>query len=166
METPIARTHGLLIAVVLAVACGPAAPPDPDAELRALVAAAEQAAEAREAGPLQGWIADDYADEQGRDAQTLRTLVGMRLLRHGDVYLLTRIDDLRIEEPGLARVGLFVAMAGNDIQSPDELLPTTASLYRFDFTLRKPAAQLEDGDFEDWRVVQADFRRARIDDFR
>jgi len=158
---------GIVLALVASlVACSADPPPGPEAQLLQLVDEAERAAEARDADPLQRFIADDYSDAEGRDAQAIRALIGFRLLRHGRVHLLTRVEEIVLGEPGNATVSLFAAMAGGPLASLEDLASAQASLYRFDFTLRKPEPDIADGRFDSWRVVSARFRRARIDDFR
>lgn len=140
-----------------ALACGGDAA-SPEAQVRATLAAAESAAEARDAAALKEWISEAYHDDAGNDRRAVGALVGMHLLQQRSVHLLTRTVSLEIPRPGEATAQVLVAMAGSPIDGPELLAGVRADLYRFDLELRD-----EDGS---WRVVSAAWRPAALDDFR
>ena len=133
---------------VLATGCGAN---DPEAEIRALIAAAEEAAEARDVGFFSATLADDYRDARGNDRETmLRTLRGY-FIANQRIEILSRVDEIVIEGDGSARAVVHAGMVGRraDAALIDGI---DADLYRFELTL------VDDGG--EWRVFRADFRRA------
>jgi hypothetical protein len=88
------------IALLCAVlACG-SEPGPPQAQIRAVLEAAESAAEAKDVKALERSISESYRDPAGRDKRALGGLLAFTLLRHESIHLLTRIDDLSFPEPG------------------------------------------------------------------
>jgi hypothetical protein len=141
----------LSAAVVLAsaVAAGCAAS-DPEAEIRTRLAAAEQAAEARDTGFFGELIGDGYRDAQGNDrAEVLRTLRGL-FLANQRLEVVSRIDEVELESDDAARVVLHAGMLGQ--RAGAQLLAgVDADLYRFELEL------VNDGG--DWRIIGAKWRR-------
>ena len=129
----------------------------PEAQIRALVAQAQTAAEARDAPALRALIADDYADAQGNDRKVMENLVRLHLLRNQSIHLLTRIRDIAFPQPDRATVSVAAAMAGRPVASAGELVGVNADLYRFDLELIR-----RDGK---WQVQRAAWEPARLDDF-
>ena len=138
----------LLLAAGLA-ACGNG--PSPEDEIRAVVAAAEQAAEARDAFALRALVADDYRDDRGQGAEEIRRIVHGYLVAHQSVRLLVRIEEIELPATDLARLRATVAMVGKDTDAASAW-DLAADVYEFDVTLAR-----EDGE---WRVTRADWRPA------
>ena len=165
MPSLAARTaprRGLAAGVLLALACGLACAPDansPEERIRAVLAALEAGAEAKQASAMKQHVSEAYRDAQGNDKRAIAQLVAFHLLRNQSVYLLTRVRSVAIEAPGQGSAEVLVAMAGTPIAGPEALVGLRADLYRFDLRL----AEEPDGD---WRVRSAEWRRAAIDDFR
>jgi hypothetical protein len=150
-------TRGWAFALALAAsACG-GDPATPEARIRALLAGAEAAAEAKDAGGLKELVSDAYADDQGQDKRAVMGLVTFYFMRHQTIHLLTRVDRIELADDGSARAGVFVAMAGTPILGLDDLARLRADLYRFDFALAE--------ENDDWRVTSASWRRAETADF-
>jgi hypothetical protein len=126
--------------------------------VRAVIAALEAGAEARDAAAMKQHVSLRYRDARGQDRRAVAALVAFQLLRNRSVYLLTRVRAVEIAPPGEARVDAVVAMAGVPIPSPEALIGLRADLYRFELRLREE----EDGA---WRVVSADWHPAVLDDF-
>ena len=145
----------LIIALVLS-GCS-SDPGSPDQQIRALVAQAQTAAEARDLGELRGLIAEDYRDGQGNDQKAVENLLRFYLLRNQSVHLFTRIRDLQVTSPDQATLSVAAAMAGRAITNPGELAGLNANLYRFDLELIRQAGA--------WRVRGASWEPARLDDF-
>lgn len=146
---PILRaTEAALLAALLAAGCAPAGTPED--EIRALVAAAEEAAEAHNASALKDLVADDYADQAGRGAADLRSYLHGWLIAHPSVSLLTRVDSIELEGTELARLKVTVGMLGRDAAA-DSSWDLAADLWRFDLRLAR------DGD--DWRVIRASLQQ-------
>lgn len=143
------KALGLVSALaVLATGCGAG---DPEAEIRALLAAAEEAAEARDVGFFSGVLADGYRDARGNDRdEMLRRLRGY-FIANQRIEILSRVDEIVVEGDGSARAVVHAGMVGR--RAGAELIDgIDADLYRFELTL------VDDG--AGWRVARADFRRA------
>jgi hypothetical protein len=133
---------------VLATGCGAY---DPEADVRELIAAAEDAAEARDVGFFSGVLAERYHDAHGNDRESmLRTLRGY-FIANQRIEIVSRIDEVVITGDGTARAVVHAGMVGRraDATLIDGL---DADLYRFELEL------VDDGD--SWMVIRADFRRA------
>ena len=133
---------------VLGTGCGAA---DPQAEIRALLAEAEEAAEARDVGFFSGVLADGYRDARGNDRdEMLRTLRGY-FIANQRIEILSRVDEIVDESDGSARAVVHAGMVGR--RAGAELIDgIEADLYRFELTLVNDGAE--------WQVASADFRRA------
>lgn len=150
---------GLWMWMIVALALGACSrPSSPEAEIRAFVAKAQAAAEARDVSALRALIADDYGDSRGYDRKTVVNLIRLQVLRHQTIHLFTRIRAIELPEPGYARLNVAVAMAGRPVAQADELAGVTADLYRFEFELVR-------GSDREWQIRQATWEPARLDDF-
>jgi hypothetical protein len=154
------RRRRALLAVFTfqALAACPAEPDSPEAQVRALFALAETAAEEKDAGALKELISEHYTDDGGRDRQAIAGMLSFHFLRHQTIHLLTRVHAIGFPEATRAAATIFVAMGGTPILVVDDLARVRADLYRFDFDLA------DEGD-GDWRVTRAAWRRATPDDF-
>ena len=149
--TPIRRARNLALAAVLALAgCGTTGTPED--EIRALVDAAERAAEERDAADLRALVADDYRDPGGRTAGDIRGILHGYLVAHQSIRLITRIDSIELEGTELARLKVTVGMLGREADS-DSNWALAGDVYRFDLRLAR-----EDGD---WRVIRAGWQDNR-----
>lgn len=141
----IRRAIKLALAAIFALAgCGPSGTPED--EIRALVDAAELAAEERDATDLRALIADDYRDPSGRSAGDVRSVLHGYLVAHQSIRLITRIDSIELEGTELARLKVTVGMLGRDANS-DSNWDLAGDVYRFDLRLAR-----ED---DEWRVIRA-----------
>ena len=146
----------LVAALVLAGCSGGEA--TPEERVRAVLAELEQAAEARDVGAIKPHISESYKDENGNDRRGLLGLATAHFMRNKSVYLLVRLSDVQLPEPGRAQVDAFVALAGQPLRDLAALPELRADLYRFGFALRD-----EDGE---WRVTAADWHPATLADFQ
>jgi DNA-binding GntR family transcriptional regulator len=126
--------------------------------VRAVLAALEAGAEARDAAAMKEHVSERYRDARGQDRRAVAALVAFHFLRNRSVHLLVRVRAVEIAPPGEARVDAVVAMAGVPIATPEALVGLRADLYRFELRLREE----DDGA---WRVVSADWHPARVEDF-
>jgi len=133
---------------MLAAGCGPAGTPEDG--IRALVAAAEEAAEARDASALKDLVADDYQDPSGRSASDIRSYVHGWLIAHQSVHLITRVDSIELEGTEQARLAVTVGLLGREAAS-DSAWDLAGDVWRFDLRLAR------DGD--DWRVIRAGWQQ-------
>lgn len=110
-------------------------------QVRALIASAEEAAEARDVSDVLDLVADDYSDRRGNTRDSLRLFLRAYFASHPELELVTSIDALEFPADGLARARVSVR---------------GLQLDRFDFgesavlevELRRAAGE--------WRVVRAD----------
>jgi hypothetical protein len=131
--------------------------PTPEERVVAVLAELERAAEARDVGLIEPHVSESYKDENGNDRRALLGLATAHFMRNKSVYLLVRVSDVALPEPGRAQVDAFVALAGQPIRDLAALPELHADLYRFGFALRD-----EDGE---WRVTAADWHPATLADF-
>jgi len=124
---------------------------DPEAEIRALLAGAEEAAEARDVGFFGDALGDGYRDARGNDREdVLRMLRGL-FIANQRIEIVSRVDEIVIEGGDAARAVVHAGMVGRRTDSSliDGL---DADLYRFELEL------VNDGG--NWQVIGADFKRA------
>ena len=146
----------LLTALVLSACdCEASSPED---QVRAVLAAAEDAAERNQFRALRALISVNYSDERGRDQQAMGQLLFLYVRRHRSVHVLTRVSSITFPEPTRAHVSLLVATAGQPIEAPEDLSRVSADLHRFELVL-------VDDDLGDWKVTSANWRRAQLPDF-
>jgi hypothetical protein len=129
----------------------------PEAQVRALLAQGETAAEKKESGVLRQLISEKYSDSQGQDKKAVDALLRYYFLRNQSIHLFTRIRQIGFPQPDLAQADVMVAMAGQPISDAEELERLRADLHRFEITLAR-----ENGE---WKVVRAEWRRAEFADF-
>lgn len=123
----------------------------PDTQVRAVIAQAERAAEARDAAALFDLLAPGYHDGRGNRFEDIKLMVRGYLVAHQSIHLLTRVESVELPATDLARVRATVAMLGREAE-PDSAWDLAAEIYEFDLTLAR--------DGGDWRVTRADWRRA------
>jgi hypothetical protein len=137
-----------LLAAALVAGCGAG---DPEAEVRALLAAAEEAAEARGAGFFADALGAGYRDTRGRSRdEAIRTVRGF-FIANQRIEIVSRVDEIVIDGEGAARAVVHAGMLGRRTGAP-LIDGIDADLYRFELTLVNAGG--------DWQVVGADFRRA------
>jgi ketosteroid isomerase-like protein len=140
----------LLAAASLCAAAACSRPPAAEDEIRAMFAAAERAAEARDVGAVLALVSDEYADDSGRGRADLRNLLRGWFVLHPDVNLVTRVDSLEIESAEHALATLTVGMLGRRGEAEDPSL--AADLQTIDLALRRDGGE--------WRVTRAEWRSA------
>jgi ketosteroid isomerase-like protein len=143
------RRSILLLTAIAVTSCS--GDTSPEAQVRAVVAEAEAAAEARDASALLDLIADDYRDGRGNGAEEIRRYVRGYLMAHQSVHLLVRVEELELKATDLARLRATVAMVGREAESA-AAWELAADVHEFDVTLAR-----EDGE---WRVTRADWGTA------
>ncbi|MCU0975178.1 MAG: nuclear transport factor 2 family protein [Steroidobacteraceae bacterium] len=142
-----ASLAALVVLGALLSGCGQ--PDSPEAQVRAVVQEAKEAAEARDASRLFDLIAPDYRDPRGFDADELERYLRGWLIAHQRVRLLTRVESIEFPAEDLARLSVTVGMVGREAGA--EAWNLAADVYDIDVTLAR-----ENGE---WRVTRADWRR-------
>lgn len=139
-------------AVLLALAFGGCAgPADPEAQLRALITAAEAAAEQRDTGFFRDLIAPGYADSRGNDRQRLIDYLRGYFLVHREIDVVSRIATVEVSGADAARIVVHAGILGRRAGQP-ALAGLAADLYRIEL-------ELVGGDGA-WRVIGASWERA------
>jgi len=126
----------LVLLFPLLVACSD--PPDsPEQRISELIRRGEQAAEARERDFFDDVISGQYSDAEGRSRRDILRLLTGYFLRNRSVYLLVRIDEIRIQGDQRGQAVLYAGMAGSPVEGFEQLFALRASVYRIglDFTL-------------------------------
>jgi hypothetical protein len=144
------KTTGIASAVagVLVAGCGSS---DPEVEIRALLAAAEQAAEERDAGAFGDAVGAAYRDTRGNDRERLLRSIRGYFIANQRIEIVSRVDEIVLEGTDAARAVVHAGLAGQ--RSGAALIDgIEADLYRFELEL------VNDGG--DWRIIGADYRRA------
>jgi len=136
----------LVSCLLLGIAAGCGAKKDP---IESLLADLEEAAEARDAGRIEGHLTPDFVGTGG----TRRGDVGPLLRRTFAAYESVNLDvyDVKIERQGeSARLGFAVDFNGRtlELRGLAGLLPPSA-MFRFDLGLRLAG--------DDWEVASADW---------
>ncbi len=129
----------------------------PEERIKESLAALEQAAEARELGPLRNAILDEYSDNEGHDKKSITQLIRVIFLRQQNIHLLTRIKSIQVLDTGNAIADVLVAMAGRPVDDVGTLMGLSADLFRFEVELKEQGG--------DWKVAGAIWRRATPDEF-
>ncbi|HRP35685.1 MAG TPA: hypothetical protein PLI48_07355 [Gammaproteobacteria bacterium] len=139
---PLASWLAWLLAAALLGGCSK--PVDaPEARLRALLAEAEQAAEAGDHQALAAWVARDYADSAGRDRRTVALTLRGLLMRYPRLELIVTVREIQLHSPQLATVRLEILSAGAGASG------LAADAFGLELSLR------DDGG---WKVTRAEWR--------
>jgi hypothetical protein len=131
-----ANTSLIFIATILLAAC--AAKSSDESQVRALIDGVEAAAEARDAGDVLEFVADDYADSSGLDKPQLQNFLRGYFLAHPKLELVVSIESLEFPVDGLAQA--VVSVATVELGDPD--------LQRLKVEFRRADGQ--------WQVARAD----------
>ena len=128
----------------------------PEDQVRRFIESGVMAAEARDVLAIRDLISKDYRDDGGRDRRKLAGLAAAYFLRHKNIYLFTKINEISFPVAGQSRVEVFVAMTGLPVTGAEALFDLRADVYQFELKL------INEGD--DWLLKQAAWQRASIDD--
>lgn len=124
---------------------------DPEAEIRALLSAAEQAAEARDGGFFADLVGASYRDPRGNDRAELVRTIRAYFLANQRIEVVSRIDEVVLAGRDAARATVHAGLVGQRAGAAG-LGGLDADLYRFELELVN-----DDGD---WRIIGATWRRA------
>ncbi len=124
----------------------------PEAQVRAVIAAGEQAAEARDLSGLLAHVSPAFLDEHGGGQDELKQVLRGYFVTHQSIALLTRIDSVEFPYRDLARVRLTVGTLGR------EAAGATAFEFATDINEIVLELKLED---DEWKVVRAAWQSTR-----
>ena len=124
----------------------------PEAQVRAVIAAGEQAAEARDLSGLLAHVSPAFLDEHGGGQDELKQVLRGYFVTHQSIALLTRIDSVEFPYRDLARVRLTVGTLGR------EAAGATAFEFATDMNEIVLELKLED---DEWKVVRAAWQSTR-----
>lgn len=136
----------LIILTLPSVITGCSEPSPPEAEIRALIANAETAAEARDLGYIRPLIAEAYTDRRGYNKPEIENLLRLLFARYQSLHLQVYIESIEFEQPYIANATALVGMADTAGALPD------VDLYQFDFRLIR-------NDDDEWKLVEAEWLR-------
>lgn len=113
----------------------------PEDQVRAWLAAVQEAAEAKNRGDVIERISPAYSDSRGNSRDDIENLLRVYFLRQNTIALLVSVDELTIVGGTAAEVSLTVGMAGTN----NRALGINADAYHFELEL------IADGD--DWQLI-------------
>lgn len=114
----------------------------PEDEIRQYIENGVNAAENRSHRDLADLIDASYRDEKGNNKQKITQLARAYFFRHKNIYLFTKLDDIKFLTDNEAEVTLHVAMAGTEISDINLLSNLRARVYRFELELIKEESWL------------------------
>jgi hypothetical protein len=115
------------------------------------------AAERRDVSDLIDLVDEQFEGQRGLTRKTLRSTLQLYFLRHKNIHLFKRVDEVILRTANEATVSLYVAMAGSVISDASLLGSLRARVYRFDLTLVR-------GD--DWALRTASWQPATLADLQ
>jgi hypothetical protein len=142
------RLHTTLAVLVLVTSCGRG--DSSDQRVRAVIAEAEAAAEARDVGAAMALVAEDYRDAREFDRRELRQFVHGWFVLNQSIRLIVRVDELVFPADELAQARVTVGMLGTR-DDGSESFDFAVDVYEFDVELVNV-----DGE---WRLRRADLVR-------
>lgn len=102
-------------------------------QIRAVIASAEKAAEARDTSDVMAIVAEDFRDGQGLDKQQLQNFLRGYFITHPKIELVVRIGDIHLETASRARVQLELIMVGTVGTAGDSALTGNTESLEVDF---------------------------------
>ena len=152
--TALSRLLVIAACVVLTGACRRAN--SAEALFRDALEAMEQAIEDRDINEFMETISESYQDAQGRSRKDIRRIAQLHALRNRNLHIYRYATQMLVVDEQYANTVIFVALAGQPIESVESLASMRAELMRFEVSF-------EFG--EKWQVVSAQWKRAGINDF-
>jgi hypothetical protein len=137
-----------VLAATLVAGC---AASDPEAEIRAVLAAAEQAAEARDTGFFSDLLGAGYRDSRGNGREEAVRMIRGYFIANQRIEIVSRVDEVVLEGGDAARAVVHAGMVGQ-LAGEGLVGGARADLYRFELEL------VNDGG--DWQIIGAEFGRA------
>jgi hypothetical protein len=123
---------------------------DAETEIRAVLAAAEAAAEERDVGFFRDFVGSGYRDPRGNDREQLLNMLRGYFIVHQKIEIVSRVEEIRIEGVDAARAVVHAGLVGQ--RAGESLLGGIGGdFYRFEVEL------IDDGG--EWRMIGAKWER-------
>ena len=106
-----------LLPLLALAATSCSSPGTPEQEVRAVFAAAEAAAEARDTSDAMALVAKDYSDENGFDRNGLQNFVRAYFLSRPSLEVLLRVESVEFPADDLAQATLTLIVLGQESQA-------------------------------------------------
>ena len=126
-------------------------------EIRLYIDQGVAAAEDRSASDLAELIDEGYRDDKKLDRLQLKKMAQLYFFRHKNIFLFTKIREIKFYSDSEASVTLHVAMAGSVIADASVLSSLRARIYRFELQLIKD---------QQWLLQSASWHPASMDDMQ
>jgi hypothetical protein len=123
--------------VLVASLAGCAREDSPEAQVRSVIAAAEQAAEARDISEAIRLVAADYEDSRGFDREELRRFVHGYFVLNQSIRLLVRVDEVQFPADELAQARVTLGVLGTRGAEETQDWSLAAEVHEFDVELVK-----------------------------
>jgi len=135
----------LALALCLSLACA-GEPDSPEAQVRALLAEIESAAEQGDVSAFKDLVSEGYEDPYGHDKKALGAFMTFNVLRHQrGREIILRVRQIAIPTPDRAAVTLHVGLAGSAARGS-----LHADVYEVELDVER-----ED---QDWRLTWAEWK--------
>lgn len=145
------KTLSTALLAVLLLACS-SEPSSPEAQIKAVIAQMEDAAEGRNRRGLSEHISDSYSDEHG-NKDSLNNIFRAYLLRNNNINIFTVIHRMQAVSAQEYRVELSTFMAAKGVDVESEAGRLKADSHRFTVTF---VDESSDGE---WKVRSAVWQR-------
>jgi hypothetical protein len=142
------KTIAALVLIVGFAGCSDS--DSPEAQVRSVIDAMEQAAEERDVSGVTEHISAQFRDGYGRDGKELSQYVRGYFVVNQSIHLLTRISSIEFPTRDEARAKVTVAMVGREA-AESNAWNLAGEIYDFDVTF------MREGD--DWKVTHAKWQR-------
>jgi hypothetical protein len=149
--TPGFRPGLTMLAALVALVAGCGESRTPEAQVRAIVAQGEQAAEARDLSGVMDLVAPSFRDGQGGGRDELKQYLRGYLVAHQAIHLLAKVHSVEFPYRDMAKVSLTLGTLGRE----------AAAATAFDLAADVYDVELELAlDGGEWRVTRASWRPA------
>lgn len=126
-------------------------------EIKQYIERGVEAAENRSSSDLADMMHENYRDHKRLDKKQIRNLLRAYFFRHKNIFLFTKIREIKFDSDNEASVTLHVAMAGSVIADTRVLSSLRARMYKFKLQLVKQG---------EWLLQHAQWQQAGVQDMQ
>jgi hypothetical protein len=87
--------------------------------------------EARKLGDIIEYVSEDYSDENGRKLADVKRVIQLQLMRHKNLFILSKIGSIEWQGDEKATVQITAAMTGQDVKDVGVLSSIRADMIKF-----------------------------------